>query len=436
MLFKKPWTAWPVVSIVLFTSWALADNPLLENQGVCDGHVHIYGDTAYMYTSHDFSAESKNWDMRDWLVWSSPDLVHWTRKFTLKPADTYVKPDLKRCFATDGATRHGKYYLYFSEAQATTGVASSDSPDGPYVDALSQPLARSSKNFKAYDPTVYIDDDANKTPYLIWGQFQFKIAKLNEDMISFAEPERILEMVNWARKSDANFLHKKNGVYYLTSNYGHYGTSKDIYGPYTYVGRFTPFGKDDNVDHPTFFSWHGQDFFVGNDTWSIKNNLFRSLRMTYVHYRRNGDIVVDPVVYNSKLGVGQYDAAAGKIEAEWFFKIDGHAKKGERADGGFEIESIHSRDSLYFPNVKNLAGQTKLIFNAASMKGGQIEVHDGSPTGELLSTCTVAPADGKASDSAFSAPFKSAKDECDLCIVFRGADGELMSLNSFSFSKE
>lgn len=414
---------------------AYADNPLIENEGACDGHVHVYGDTAYLYTSHDFDPRATNWDMRDWLVWSSPDLIHWTRKFTLKPADTYVKPDTKRCFATDGATRNGKYYMYFSDGQSSTGVARSDSPDGPYVDALKHPLVKD-KDVKSYDPTVYVDDDANKTPYLVWGQFQFRIAKLNEDMISLAEPGRNLEMVKWARKSDANYLHKKNGVYYLTSNYGHYGTSKDVYGPYTYVGRLTPFGRDDNVDHPTFFTWHGQDFFVGNDTWSGKNNLFRSLRMTYVHYKRDGAIVVDPVIYNSTLGVGQYDAAQEKVEAEWYFRIDGRSKKSERAAGGFEVENIHDGDALYFPNVTNLAARTKLSFQASAGKGGRIEVRADTPTGELLASCTIPPASEAAENGMFSTSFKSAKDKRDLCLVFRGDGGELMRLDSFGFAKE
>ena len=416
------------------TAVADAENPVVADGGVCDGHVRIFGDTAYLYSSHDFSAESKNWDMRDWLVWSSPDLIHWTRKFALKPADTYVKPDLKRCFATDGATRNGKYYLYFSEGQASTGVAQSDSPDGPYVDALKRPLVKSVKGFNAYDPTVYVDDDANRTPYFIWGQYTFRIAKLNDDMISLAEPERKIDMVKWARKSDANFLHKKNGLYYLTSNYGHYGTSKDIYGPYTYVGRLTPFGKDDNVDHPTFFTWHGQDYFVGNDTWSIPNNYFRSLRMTYVHYKRDGGIVVDPVVYNSKLGVGQYDAAGGTIEAEWYFKIEGQAKKAERAAGGFGIENIGNNDAMYFPNVTNLAKQTKLSFRAAGVKGGRIEVREETPTGELLSTCVIPAGDGAGADQTYTAAFKSVKDKCNLCLVFRGEAGELFRVDSLVFS--
>ena len=235
---------------------AMADNPLVRKQGVCDGHVHVFGDTAYLFTTHDSNPHAHGWQMRDWQLFSSPDLIHWTKRFVLAPQDTYIGKPISHCFATDGAARHGKYYFYFSDGQASTGVARSDVPDGPYVDALHHPLVSS------YDPTTFFDDDAGRTPYLVWGAVRFEIARLNEDMVSLAEPPRELPMRQWKDIHDGSYLHKHDGIYYLTSQRGYYGTSKTVYGPYTYLDRVSPFGQGDYVDHPTYFSWHGQDYFV------------------------------------------------------------------------------------------------------------------------------------------------------------------------------
>lgn len=62
-----------------------AGNPIIPNQGVNDPHVRIFGDTAYLYASHDESPRNRNFVMKDWQVWSSKDLVNWTLRSTLYP---------------------------------------------------------------------------------------------------------------------------------------------------------------------------------------------------------------------------------------------------------------------------------------------------------------------------------------------------------------
>ena len=405
-----------------------ADNPLLPpDQGVCDGHVHLFDGVPYLFTSHDFDPHAKGWDNHDWQLFSSPDLIHWTKKFVLHPGDTYIGPGLTRCFATDGATRDGKYYFYFSDGQANTGVARADSPDGPYVDALGHPMVSS------YDPTPFIDDDARHTPYFVWGAVHFQVARLNDDMVSLAEPPRTVELLDWRDVHDGSFLHKHHGTYYFTSQRGYYGTGTSVYGPFEYVGRIAPFGRDDDVDHPTFFSWHGQDYFVGNQPDTSPYH--RHLRMTYVHYKDNGELVADPVVYASSTGVGQYDAAEGKIEAEWFFARGGALEKKERPAGGFELVGIRDGDSLSFPNVKNLPLGANVTFRASSPGRAVIEVHENTPTGRLLGTCAV---DGTGSFTKygdFPCRLSNSADTVNLCLVFRGTGDDLLHLDWFGLAK-
>jgi len=61
------------------------------------------------------------------------------------------------------------------------GVAVSDSPTGPFKDALGKPLIDRG-GWGEIDPTVFIDDDGQA--YLYWGNPDLYYVKLNPDMIS------------------------------------------------------------------------------------------------------------------------------------------------------------------------------------------------------------------------------------------------------------
>ena len=92
---------------------ALAGNPIVPGVGLTDPHAVIYGDRAYIYATHHSSADNKGFVMKDWWVWSSADLVNWKQEGTLKPETTYLQEAFKDCWATFGASKHGKYYWYF-----------------------------------------------------------------------------------------------------------------------------------------------------------------------------------------------------------------------------------------------------------------------------------------------------------------------------------
>ena len=82
--------------------------------------------------------------------------------------------------------RNGKFYYYVPVNQKSggmaIGVAVSDSPTGPFKDALGHPLA--STGTGDIDPTVFIDDDGQA--YLYWGNPNLFYVKLNQDMISYS----------------------------------------------------------------------------------------------------------------------------------------------------------------------------------------------------------------------------------------------------------
>ena len=395
----------------------LFNNPIIAGRGACDPHVHIFGDRAYLFATHDEKRGNNFYAMYDWWVWSSPDLVNWSLEFTLKPEDMWVGPT-KNCWATDGAGRNGKYYFYVSGNWHTGVAVSTNGPAGPYRDALGKAL------YTNYDPTVFVDDDANKTPYLLTGGFPYKIGRLNEDMISLAEEPRDLVHATKGWNGDGNWLHKHNGIYYLNGHGCDYSTATNVYGPYHYRGKFyTPW-----VDHPTVFTWHNQSYlaFGGGD----RDQFYRKISMTYIHYKSNGDIVADAEVAKSFIGVGQYDCSK-TIQAEWYFSASSDAVK-EEGGTGFVMSNLRQGSYLYYPRILNVAANAGAKFSVAAKEGGGIiEVRQDATNGKLLGTVKVAATGSLANYQTVSTVLHCRTGILNLCLVFKGA-GQIANLDWFT----
>jgi hypothetical protein len=307
-----------------------------------------------------------------------------------------------------------------------------DGPTGPYKDALGKPLLPAGLTPTAqYDPTVYIDDDPGKTPYIVWGytvaRQKYHIARLNENMISLAEKPRPITLINgW--KNDAPFISKHNGIYYLSSHGSYYATSNNVYGPYTFRGVFS---HDQTVDHGGFFNWRNQTFFA----YGVPDGdrFFRKTKIVYAHYKDNGDIADDPFIEQSPLGVGQYDARWKKIEAEWFFAASDGVNKRENATG-FELRNLTDGTWLAFPKVRNLHKNAVLHFtvSSANAAGGRIEVHQDKVDGPLLGSVPVPNTGGWASYQMVNCQLANGAGTQDLCLVFKGSGGELLRLDWFN----
>ena len=290
-------------------------NPILQGLGVCDPHVRIFNDKAYLYATHDRAADSADFVMEEWWVWSSLDLVHWTHECSLRPEDTYIGRGFRSCWATDAAERNGKYFWYFSEGDRRIGVVVADTPIGPWHDPLGKPLIGDGiVPVPAYDPGILIDDDG--TPYIVFGVWDYFIARLHDHMIALAETPRRLTIhhpegpYGLDKTDDKPYLHKRAGLYYLSWGC-YYGIAEDVYGPYEcrgsilhehnvapglrYAGHPITFDR-----HGSFFEWRKQWFYMCNDMSQTRNPFFRDSSICYVTYRDNGEIV--PVQLN-ELGV-------------------------------------------------------------------------------------------------------------------------------------
>ena len=313
---------------------AVVGNPIsaLIGRPVGDTHMIEWKGRVYLFAGHDFALESKGYDLRDWWVWSSSDLLEWKLESVLKPEDTFLKRPFKSCWATFGVPFPDGWRYYFSAGPTEIGVVTAKTPAGPWSDPLGKPLvAKGEYRTQARDPDVLLDDDGSA--YIVFGTFKYFIAKLGADGLSLAEKARPVEIkgefgpYGQGKTDDKPSLHKRNGLYYLSWS-SFYAVSENVYGPYRYRGSVidaayvAPKFRRDRIElhydrHGNFFQFNGQWYYVANDySQPGRTRFFRDAVMGYVHYRDNGDIA--PVRID-EVGVGQYDASRGEIEAEDFF---------------------------------------------------------------------------------------------------------------------
>lgn len=426
-----------------------AINPIISNKGANDPHIHIFNGKAYLSASHDTSVGNGGFEMDDWWMWSSDDLVNWKLVSTLKPEDTYIGKPFSDCWATDIAYRNNKYYWYFSEGNERSGVVYSNSPSGPWIDPLGKPLLTSDLTpTHEYDMCVFKDISGDY--YIIFGVWDYYIAKLNEDMISLAEKPRKLEIKNphgpynqdgknkEKPTDDKPFVHTYNGKYYLSWGC-FYAMSDNLYGPYNYTGTIMnassfaegyaePTWPNGFLQgrHGSFFEWNNQWYFTYCDISQTGNRYFRDTFISYIHYKENGEMATIRV---DGTGVGEYDANQGKIEAEDYFNAQ-EISKIELQTGGFAVDNIENNDFLYYPKIKGLNGKDHIEFTLMCLKNATIEIRENSPIGKLLSTCQVQ----KNSSNAFEKVTCSLPplNNCEnLCFVFKGEGKQLIQLDSF-----
>ena len=163
---------------------------------------------------------------------SSPDLVHWTlHPHVLDAKD--VPWAAYAMWAPSAMELKGKYYLFFGandlqKGQTTPGgigLAVSEAPGGPFVDALGKPLLGEFRNgAQPIDPFAFRDDDGNV--YLYYGgQGHCNVVGLAADLKSVVPlPDgEMFKEITPAQYVEGPFLIKRKGVYYFMWSEGDWG---------------------------------------------------------------------------------------------------------------------------------------------------------------------------------------------------------------------
>ncbi|MDO5971319.1 family 43 glycosylhydrolase [Flavivirga aquimarina] len=423
------------LAYLLLSHFNFAQNPVIKDIGMSDPHVRVFNDTLFLYSGHDYSPNDKTWIMKDWRVFSSTNLINWTIRTSISPKDNYMDDNSTDCWASDAASRNGKYYFYFSDRKRGIGVMTSDAPYGTFKDPLGKALVA-----PMHDPTILIDDNENQTPYLVYGDKDngngFHIAKLNDDMISLAEKPKLIEIngEEWEKAPhwmDKNYIFKYNDTYYLSWGRD-YAISNNIYGPYKCVGAVGHGHNLNEFAHGSFFNWKGQFYHI----WCYyieKGFKYRESIISYCHMDDDGKIVTDIKFLDAHYanGVGQYNASWDTIEAEWYYEISGDIKKQGNRKDGFVITNIQNDDWVRFANITFDKSYEKCVSNLLlNGKKGLLEIRSGSPSGTVLSELKLS---SSKSFQEFKNVIEVSKGKKDIYMIFKGDKGSSLQIDWIRF---
>ncbi|MGX1471925.1 UNVERIFIED_CONTAM: GH43 family beta-xylosidase [Streptomyces canus] len=259
---KRTWT----VSALIMRS------PVLPGLNA-DPNIVRFGDTFYLYPTTD---GFEGWSGTQFKAYSSTDLVHWKDHGVILDLGPDVSWADSRAWAPTIAEKDGKYYFYFC-ADANIGVAVSDSPTGPFKDALGRPLLKAGQfSGQMIDPAVFTDDDGQS--YLYWGNGHAYVAPLNDDMTSVDLTK--MKDITPSGYNEGSFVIKRKGTYYLTwsendtrdENYRvAYATGPSPTGPWTKRGVILEKDLSLGIKGP---GHHSVVHVPGTDDWYIAYHRF------------------------------------------------------------------------------------------------------------------------------------------------------------------
>ena len=277
-------------------------NPIIRDKHTADPAVLVEGDKLWLFAGHDARGNQNNYIMKDWLLYSTTDMRHWTEHPSPLRIDDFKWAVSHQAYAGQVARgKDGRYYWYVSTNWCGIGVAVSDKITGPYKDALGKPLLTnedcfaSNHNWACIDPTILIDDDG--TPYIIWGNRHCYYAKLKDNMI---EIDGDVHQIDLPHFTEAPWIHKYNGKYYLSyaSEWPEkiaYAIADHIGGPYTPMGIISEIAGNSNTTHPAIVQFKGQWlFFSHNGGLHDGGSFSRSIISEPMRYDAQGHILPIP----------------------------------------------------------------------------------------------------------------------------------------------
>jgi beta-xylosidase len=300
------------------------DSPVLPGYNA-DPNIAVYGSTYYIYPTTDGLSD---WGAKDFYVWSSPDLVSWTRSdspiLTLNGDAGNVPWATGNAWAPTIAEKDGKYYFYFCGHNPTydaqnIGVAVADSPTGPFT-AESGPLITNTESItssQAIDPDAFLDPVSGKY-YLFWGNGKCLYAELGDDMVSIKE-DTIGEITGLTNYMEGTFVNYRDGLYHLTYSINDtrspdykvgYASATSVTGPYTYQGVVLQKDESQGIlgtGHNSIIQVPGtDDWYMAYHRFAIPNG--------------NGterEVTIDRVTFNADTGLmNEVTPTLSSVDAE------------------------------------------------------------------------------------------------------------------------
>lgn len=314
-----------------------------------DPSVLVDGGRVYLYAGHDESSDSevkrKIYNQKEYICYSTEDMKTWRPEGSVMKVSTdEVKwaRDSSSGWASQVVRYKDKYFLYFctwdktSQGKQSIGVAVADRPTGPFKD-IGAPLIRGTQtepqnsNWDDIDPTVWIETDTRGVEhrYLAWGNSQYYICELNEDMISVRDRNgdgritcgrdgRTADIINRSPSgyTEAPWIYRRRdaagnyyGDYYLFYASGWhekmaYSTTSDLMeGSWKYGKILMPPNATSNTNHMAVFDFKGKTYFVYHNGSQPGGNGYRRIPcIAELHFNGDGSIQEIPETASGLMG--------------------------------------------------------------------------------------------------------------------------------------
>jgi len=449
-----------IISLLMLLGLAsnpiFGQNPIIQTSYTADPAPMVHNGTVYVYTSHDEDETVRNFfTMNDWRCYSTTDMVNWTDHGAVLSYKTF---EWSRGDAWAGQCiyRNGKFYYYLPVNQKNggnaIGVAVSDSPTGPFKDAIGKPLL---VGYGYIDPTVFIDDDSQA--YLYWGNPNLWHVKLNDDMISYNQELGIvkedLKDENFGHREkkidnrtaayeEGPWLFKHNSLYYLLYPAGGvpehlaYSTAKSITGPWTYGDTIMHVIKEGGAftNHPGYIEFKGKSYlFYHNGALPGGGGFKRSVCIESFQFNADGSI---PLITPTKEGVKESAANLNpfsRVEAETIGWEEGiETVKDEKI--GVYVTDISNGDYIKVRSVDFSKGAKSFAASISKVSGsGAIEIRVDGKDGQLLGTCLLKSSNNPQKWITQSCKVDKLNGLHDLYLVFIGGEGNLFNFDWWQF---
>lgn len=422
-----------------------AQNPIIQTIYTADPAPMVYKDTVFLYTGHD--EDKSTWfTMKDWHAYSTTDMVNWTDRGSPLSLKTFSWA-VKDAWAGQVIFRNGKFYWYVpinAKGQGMSiGVAVSNSPTGPFVDAIGKPMIHSGNG--DIDPTVFIDDDGQA--YLYWGNPYLKYVKLNEDMISYSGEIVTVPLSKESfnvRFKDADkrpsayeegpWLYKRKSLYYLLYPAGGvpehlaYSTAPTATGPWSYRDTIMTIIRKGGAftNHPGLIDYKGKSYlFYHNGALPGGGGFTRSICVDEFKYNVDGTIPRIAPTAGIEKAVGSVNPFE-RVEAETIAWEEGIETAKDSINGkGIYITDISNGDYIKVRNVDFKKGAKMFQANVAAANAASIEIHVDELTGPLLGTCEIKSTGGLQNWATQSFKINKVDGLHNVYFVFKGGEGDL-----------
>jgi len=425
-----------------------AQNPIIQTNFTADPAPLVYNGTVYLYTSHD-EDDATGFKMVNWRLYTSTDMVNWTDHGAVASLATFPwAVQSNDAWAPQVINRNGKFYLYVPISvpgwpKNVIAVAVSDSPYGPFKDALGHPLIE--KATDNIDPTVFVDDDGQA--YLYWGNPNLWYVKLNHDMISYSG-DKVKVDSKPQNYQEGPWFYKRDKRYYMAyashccpEGIG-YAMSNSPTGPWEYKGMIMDPDKRSSGNHPGIIDYKGASYVFGfnyklNFDQTETHRERRSITVAKFTYNADGTIATLP--WWNPAGVPQVGTVDPftRVEAETIAWESG-VRTAQSDQIGVYVTNIANGSYIRVRGVDFGHGASSFSARVASgSQGGTMELHLDNSDGPVIGSLAVPNTGGWYAWKTQSTPVSGAVGVHDLYLVFKGdSTGQLLNFDSWQFNRQ